>query len=86
MNWIVFASSTTAGRLKRLAQSAGLTAVKIAQAPKTISQNGCTYALTCPASVLPEVLELATTYGINHGYIYKEQIRPNGERYFERLY
>jgi len=83
--WIVFASSTSAGRLKRLAFSSGLMDVKIVQAPKAISQNGCTYALTFSAASLSHIVELATDYKIRHGFIYEEQADANGNRYFKRI-
>lgn len=83
--WIVFASSTSAGRLKRLALSSGLSDVKIVQAPKTISQNGCTYALTFSPGSLAHLLELADSYKIRHGFVYQEQNDANGNRYFKRI-
>ncbi|MBR6729189.1 MAG: DUF3343 domain-containing protein [Clostridia bacterium] len=83
--WIVFASSTSAGRLKKLAFKNGLQQVKLLQTPKEISQNGCTYALYCSGETLPALLALAQEYKIRYGHVYRESGGREGSRQFQRL-
>ncbi len=82
---IVFSSSTTASRLKRLATSARLGDVSLTQAPKAVSQNGCTYGLKAPIDTLPALLDLAAKYQINHGKIYRETKDREGRKIYYPL-
>ncbi|MBE7022730.1 MAG: DUF3343 domain-containing protein [Ruminococcaceae bacterium] len=83
--WIVFSSSTSAGRLKKLALTRQLRGVRMLQTPRAISQNGCTYALFCAMDVLPQLLSLAQQYNIRHGKVYKEHIDEDGKRFFQEI-
>ena len=82
---VVFSSSTTASRLKRLAVSRGLKGVTMTQSPRALSQNGCTYALRCPFDVLPTLLELADVYHVKHGHVYKEMIDKEGRKLYQEM-
>lgn len=83
--WIVFSSSTSAGRLKKLALARQLRGVRMLQTPRVISQNGCTYALFCGMDVLPQLLSLAREYKIRHGKVYKELTDEEGKRFFQEM-
>ncbi len=82
---IVFSSSTTASRLKRLAHSAQAGDVSLTQSPKSVSQNGCTYALRVPMEQLSDVLELANRYDIKHGKVYREARDREGRSIYYEL-
>ena len=82
---IVFSSSTTASRLKRLASSARLGEVSLTQAPKAVSLNGCTYALKVSSDTLPALLELAAKYQIQHGAVYREAKDREGRKIYQPL-
>ncbi len=82
---VVFSSSTTANRLKRLAASEQLHGVGLMQAPGAISRNGCTYALRCPADVLPALLALAERYNIKHGFVYRELTDYEGRKFYQQI-
>ncbi|MBR5157172.1 MAG: DUF3343 domain-containing protein [Clostridia bacterium] len=80
---IVFSSSTAASRLKRLASKAGINSAGVVQTPKSVSKNGCSYALKCPTSVLSVLKSLADEYGLNYTNIYRELISPDGTKSYE---
>ena len=82
---VVFSSSTTASRLKKLAINEQLRGVTMTQSPKIVSQNGCTYALRCPMDVLPALLSLANLYHVKHGQVYREWIDKEGRKILEKL-
>ncbi len=82
---IVFSSSTTASRLKRLALLAQLGDVTMTQSPKSVSQNGCTYALRVSMNQLSSVLELANRYDIKHGSVYREAKDREGRKVYHEL-
>lgn len=82
---VVFSSSTTANRLKRLAASENLRGVGLMQAPGAISRNGCNYALRCPAEILPTLLALAEKYGIRHGLVYRELTDYEGRKFYQQM-
>lgn len=80
---IVFSSSTTASRLKRLAALKGIRGVNIIQTPKSISKNGCTYALRCPGSELFALKALAEEYGLGILTLYREILGTDGRKTYE---
>ncbi|MBQ2696180.1 MAG: DUF3343 domain-containing protein [Clostridia bacterium] len=82
---VVFSSSTTASRLKKLAMNEQLRGVTMTQSPKSVSQNGCTYALRCPMNILPSLLSLADLYHVKHGQVYREWIDREGRKRYEQL-
>lgn len=82
---VVFSSSTTTNRLKRLAFAEGLRGVGLTQAPRAISQSGCSYALRCPADTLPALLALADRYQIKHGHVYRELIDKEGRKLYQQI-
>ena len=81
---VVFSSSTTANRLKRLASAEQLRGVGLIQAPRALSQNGCTYALRFPAEVLTPLLSLAERYQVNHGQVYLELLDKEGRKFYRQ--
>lgn len=80
---MLFSSSTTANRLKRLAFRSNLREVSMIQTPKLISQNGCTYSLRCPVSTISELRQLADEYGLKYSKVYRELVGPNGIKSYE---
>lgn len=82
---VVFSSSTTASRLKRLAALEQLQGVSLTQSPKAISQNGCAYALRCPVHLLPALLALADRYQVKHGFVYKELTDEAGRKMYQQI-
>ncbi|MBR7164292.1 MAG: DUF3343 domain-containing protein [Clostridia bacterium] len=82
---VVFSSSTTASRLKRLASLEGLRGVTLTQSPRAVSQNGCAYALRCPLDVLPALLALSDRYHVKHGHVYKELTDEVGRKMYRQI-
>lgn len=82
---VVFSSSTTASRLKRLAVANQLLGVSLTQSPRAISQNGCAYALRCPIQVLPALRALAGHYQVKHGFVYKELTDAAGRKMYQQI-
>lgn len=80
---IVFSSSTTATRLKRLASRGGINSVSVIQTPKSVSQNGCSYSVRCPNSTLSLLKSLADEYGLNYTKIYRELVGASGIKSYE---
>lgn len=80
---MVFSSSTTASRLKRLAFRSGLKEVGIVQTPKIISENGCTHSVRTRVSSLPELKRLADEYGLKYLKIYREFIGTDGRKSYD---
>lgn len=83
--FIVFSSSTTASRLKKLAAQEQIRDVAITQSPKAISQNGCTYSVKCGIKTLPALLALAKRYHLSHGHVYREIIDIQGRKTYQKL-
>ncbi len=82
---VVFSSSTTASRLKRLASANSLRGVTLSQSPGLLSRNGCAYALRCPMDVLPALLSLADRYQVKHGHVYKELTDEAGRKMYQQI-
>lgn len=82
---VVFSSSTTASRLKRLASLNQLRGVTLTQSPRAVSQNGCAYALRCPIDSLPTLLELADRYHVKHGHVYRELTDEAGRKLYHQI-
>ena len=82
---IAFSSSTTANRLRKLAVSEGFSNVTLQQTPKSISHNGCTYSVKCSVHHLPALLNLADSYGMQHGNVYKEVSDETGREFYQKL-
>lgn len=80
---IVFSSSTTANRLKKLAFKNQIKGVSIVQTPKAISKDGCTYSLRCSAGQVSELTALADEYGIRYNKIYREYLGMDGLKSYE---
>lgn len=80
---MVFSSSTTASRLKRLAFRAQLRDVNLMQTPKIISKNGCTYSVRCKVSELAALKSMADEYGLRYLKIYREITGTNGTKSYE---
>ncbi len=80
---MVFSSSTTASRLKRLAFRAQLRDVNLIQTPKIISKNGCTYSVRCKVSELAALKSMADEYGLRYLKIYREITGTNGTKSYE---
>ncbi len=80
---IVFSSSTTASRLKRLATRGGINSVSVIQTPKSVSENGCSYSVRCPNSIISVLKSLADEYGLNYTKIYRELIGASGVKSYE---
>jgi len=84
--WIVFPSSTSAGRLKKLANINRISGIRMLQTPRDISQNGCTYALLYTGDNIDWLLQLAAEYDIRHGNVYRELSSAHGKREFEQIH
>ena len=82
---VVFSSSTSASRLKRLANANGIQNVTLSQSPAAVSQSGCAYALRCPADVLPALLSLADRYQVKHGHVYRELTDETGRKLYQQI-
>lgn len=82
---IAFSSSTSANRLKKLAEKEQLYKVTITQTPRSISQNGCTYSVKCPMSHVAALLKLAEEYHIKHGQVYRETLDAEGRKFYQKL-
>lgn len=80
---MVFSSSTTASRLKRLAEANGIRGLGIVQTPKNISKNGCTYALRTPIGEISALKTLAEEYGLGILTVYREIIGTDGRKSYE---
>ena len=80
---MVFSSSTTASRLKRLAFRSRLRGVDLIQTPKAISENGCTYSIRCPVRELAALRALADEYGLRYGKIFREMSDEFGRKGYE---
>lgn len=83
--YLVFSSSTTAGRLKKLAGQEGIPGVGLVQTPKAISHNGCTYSIRCAPAQLSRLQGLAAENGIRYNKIYREIVGPRGMKTYEAL-
>ena len=81
---LIFSSSTTAGRLKRIAAKSGYAPVNLVQTPRMISENGCSYALKVSGSHLSAVKALAEEYGLRINSIYRELVGTDGTKSYER--
>ncbi len=82
---IAFSSSTSANRLKRLAQEAGIGGVTLGQTPRAISENGCTYSLRAPLGALDRLLSISAEYHITHGRVYRETTDEFGRKFYQRV-
>lgn len=80
---MVFSSSTTASRLKRLAFRSQMRSVSMLQTPKAISENGCTYSIRCSAGELTDLKRLADEYGLRYLKIYRELTGASGTKSYE---
>ena len=80
---MVFSSSTTASRLKRLAFRAQLRDIGLIQTPKIISKNGCTYSIRCRVSELAALKNMADEYGLRYLKIYREITGAGGVKSYE---
>ena len=81
---LIFSSSTTAGRLKRIAAKSGYAPVNLVQTPKSISENGCSYALKVSGAHLSALKALAEEYGLKVNGIYRELMGTDGLKSYER--
>lgn len=82
---IVFSSSTTASRLKRMAFRDGIKDVGMIQTPKIISVNGCTYSVRARVSDLEQLRQTAEEYGLKYIRIYREIIGTDGQKSYEQI-
>ncbi len=80
----IFSSSTTAGRLKRLASKNGYGPVGLVQTPKRISENGCSYALKVSGAQMSALRGLAEEYGLKINGIYREIMGVDGSKSYEQ--
>ena len=82
---MTFSSSTTANRLKKLAAAEGVGGVFLMQAPRSVSQYGCSYCLRFSQSNLPALLEIADQYHVNYRQVYKELTDETGRKMYQKL-
>lgn len=83
--YIVFSSSTSANRLKRLAAREQIRHAVIVQAPTALSVRGCTYAIKTDLKTLPLLTALANDYGISYSAVYHELTDRRGRKAYHKL-
>ena len=81
---MVFSSSTTASRLKKLAFRNGINGLSIIQTPKVISKDGCTYSIKCDSEQLSFLKKLAEEYGIKYNNVFREFLDAKGNKMYDR--
>ena len=85
MIYIVFSSSTAAGRLKKFAFKSGLRGVYLAQTPKEISSGGCTYSLKTSPDNYREALRLASELGLKPAGAFISEKSADGRTLYKKL-
>lgn len=82
--FLIFSSSTTANRIRKLAAREGIRGLRVAQTPKVLSA-GCSYCLRCPAASLEAVCGIAEEYGASTDRRFREVIGEDGKKTYEMV-
>ena len=82
---IVFSSSVSGSRLKKLTFNANFKDVRITQTPSSIKTAGCSYALRVNTRDLKDILAIAHRYNIHYSAVYKEDYDVSGTPVYTRI-